>query len=80
LDLAEFTNRITRALQAPDLATQQEVIRLLIERIVVTDDALTVEHVVPTVNDSRLQLTCCSPCPTRPRISARVQPNWKACM
>jgi len=25
----------------------------------VTDDALTVEHVVPTVNDSRLQLTCC---------------------
>jgi len=61
LDLAEFTNRITRALQAPDLATQQEVIRLLIERIVVTDDALTVEHVVPTVNDSRLQLTCCEP-------------------
>lgn len=58
LDLAEFTRRIAHVLQAPDLATQQEVIRLLIERIVVTDDALTVEHVVPTVNNSRLQLTC----------------------
>jgi len=58
LDLAEFTCQITRALQTPDLATQQEVIRLLIERIVVTDDALTVEHVVPIVNNRRLRLTC----------------------
>jgi len=31
---------------------------LLIERIVVTDEALTVEHVIPTVNYSRLHPTC----------------------
>jgi len=36
------------------LATQQEVLRLLIERIVVTDDAITIEHIVPTVDESRL--------------------------
>jgi len=30
---------------------------LLIERIVVTDEALTVEHLVPTVNDIRLHPT-----------------------
>jgi hypothetical protein len=35
---------------------------LLIERIVVTDEALTVEHVIPTVNYSRLHPTCRDAC------------------
>jgi site-specific DNA recombinase len=55
--LETFTRHIEQALTASDVETQQEVIRLLIERIVVTDEALTVEHIVPTVN-SRLHNTC----------------------
>lgn len=54
ISLARFTQRIQRALTACDPETQQEVLRLLIERIVVTDDAITIEHIVPTEDDSRL--------------------------
>jgi site-specific DNA recombinase len=57
ISLQAFTQRIEQALAAPDFETQQEVIRLLIERIVVTDEALTVEHIVPTVNKCRLHPT-----------------------
>ena len=67
LSLETFTQRIERALTASDMETQQEVLRLLIERIVVTDEALTVEHIVPTVNNCRLHPTCrgawCVPSP-----------------
>jgi site-specific DNA recombinase len=59
ISLETFTQRIQHALAASDLETRQEVLRLLIERIVVTDEALTVEHIVPTVNNSRLHPTCC---------------------
>lgn len=58
LDLDAFTHQIQQALSSADLKFQQEVIRLLIERIVVSDDALTVEYVIPTVNNSRLYPTC----------------------
>jgi site-specific DNA recombinase len=57
ISLETFSQRIEQALAAPDFETQQEVIRLLIERIVVTDEALTVEHIVPTVNKCRLYPT-----------------------
>lgn len=57
ISLETFTQRIEQALAAPDVEAQQEVLRLLIERIVVTDEALTVEHIVPTVNNSRLHNT-----------------------
>ena len=60
ISLETFTQRIQQVLAAPDFETQQEVIRLLIERIVVTDEALTVEHIIPTVNNSRLYPTRCS--------------------
>ena len=58
ISLETFTQRIQQALTAADVETRQEVLRLLIERIVVTDEALTVEHIIPTVNNSRLHLTC----------------------
>ena len=58
VSLETFTQRVEQALVASDVETQQEVLRLLIERIVVTDEALTVEHIVPTVNNSRLHNTC----------------------
>jgi len=54
ISLDAFTQAIERALAASDLSTQQELLRLLIERIVVSDEALTVEHIVPTVNKRRL--------------------------
>jgi len=57
ISLEAFRQRIEQALVAADLETKQEVLRLLIERIVVTDEALTVEHIIPTVN-SRLHDTC----------------------
>jgi site-specific DNA recombinase len=63
ISLEAFTQQIERALATCDLETQQEVLRLLIERIVVTDDAITIEHIVPTVDESRLdcasRVACC---------------------
>jgi len=58
ISLEVFTQRIEQALTASDVETKQEVLRLLIERIVVTDKALTVEHIIPTVNNGRLHHTC----------------------
>ena len=55
LDL--FTQRIRSALSSADISTQQEVLRLLIERIVVSDEALSVEHIIPTIDSSRLDYT-----------------------
>lgn len=54
ISLETFTQRINQALDAADPVTRQEVLRLLIEHIVVTDEALTVEYIIPTVKDSRL--------------------------
>ncbi len=58
LSLETFTQRIQQALAASDVETRQEVLRLLIERIVVSDEALTVEHIIPTWDNSRLHPTC----------------------
>jgi site-specific DNA recombinase len=41
ISLEAFTQAMKRALAASDLSTQQELLRLLIERIVVSDEALT---------------------------------------
>ena len=57
ISLEAFTERIQHALAASDDETKQEVLRLLIERIVVSDEALTVEHIIPTVEVSRLHPT-----------------------
>ncbi len=57
LALDVFTQRITRALQTPDPETQQEVIRLLIERIVVSDNEITIEHIIPLDDVYRLSTT-----------------------
>ncbi|MBE2199609.1 MAG: recombinase family protein [Anaerolinea sp.] len=59
LSLEQFTTRIEEALQATDMETRQEVIRLLIEQIVVEDDALIVHHIVPTTDNSQLKHTLC---------------------
>jgi len=50
LSLAKFTQQIERALDTSDPELQREIIRLLIERIIVEKDALVVEHIVPTTS------------------------------
>lgn len=54
ISLQTFTQRIQLALQASDFQTRQDVIRLLIERIVVSDDTLSIDHIVPLFDNSRL--------------------------
>jgi site-specific DNA recombinase len=49
-----FAQRIEDALASPSFETQQDVIRLLIDHIVVTDEAITIKHIVPAEDDPRL--------------------------
>jgi len=49
-----FAERVEAALASPSFATQQEVIRLLIDHIVVEHDAITIKHIVPAEDDPRL--------------------------
>lgn len=55
ISLQQFTAQIERALQTTDARTQQDAIRLLIERIIVKDDAIVIEHIIPLTNISRLE-------------------------
>jgi len=48
LSLEKFTQQIQEALAATDFDLQRKVIRLLIEQIIVKEDALVIEHLVPT--------------------------------
>lgn len=57
ISLQQFTAQIERALQSTDARTQQDAIRLLIERIIVKDDAIVIEHIIPLTNISRLEST-----------------------
>lgn len=59
ISLTRFTSQIEQALHSTDAQTQQEVIRLLIERIVVEDGALIIEHIVPTTDNSQLEPALC---------------------
>lgn len=59
LSLEQFTAQIETALQATDMKTRQEIIRLLIEQIVVEGDALVVHHIVPTTDNSLLEHALC---------------------
>lgn len=64
-----FCARIQAQLVAPSFEVQQKILRLVVERIVVTDDQITIEHIIPTgpgVPTSRLHLP-----PSRPRLPAR---------
>lgn len=53
-DFAAFCQRIEAALEDPTPEVQQEVVRLLIDHIVVTEDELIIKHIVPTDKDCRL--------------------------
>ncbi len=53
-DFAAFCQQIEANLTEPTPELQQEVIRLLIDHIVVEQDEIVIKHIVPTDNDCRL--------------------------
>jgi len=53
-DFAVFCQKIQTSLADPTPEVKQEVIRLLIDHIVVDKDAITIKHIIPTDDDCRL--------------------------
>ena len=51
-----FAQKIEASLATPSFALQQEVIRLLIDHIVIEQDAIVIKHIIPTDDDCRLTL------------------------
>jgi hypothetical protein len=56
-----------KALENPTPEVKQEVLRLLVESIVVEDNAITIKHIIPTDDNSRLL----------PRGNVRKSPSLK---
>ena len=54
LTCQDFAQRVEAALASPSFELKQDVIRLLIEQIVVHDDAIVIRHIVPAEDDPRL--------------------------
>lgn len=53
-DFATFCQKMLSSLTDPTPEVKQEVIRLLIDHIVVEDDAIVIKHIIPTDDDCRL--------------------------
>ncbi len=53
-DFAAFCHKIEASLEDPTPEVQQEVIRLLIDHIVVEKDTIVIKHIIPTDDDCRL--------------------------
>jgi site-specific DNA recombinase len=49
-----FAHRVKQALASPSFETQQDIIRLLIDHIVVNDETIIIKHIVPAEDDPRL--------------------------
>jgi site-specific DNA recombinase len=54
LTCQDFALRVEAALASPSFELKQDVIRLLIEQIVIHDDAIVIKHIVPAEDDPRL--------------------------
>lgn len=53
-DFSTFCQQILESLHTPTPELQQEVIRLLIDHIVVNEDSILIRHIIPTDDDCRL--------------------------
>ena len=53
-DFATFCQQIEGGLTDPTPEQQQEVFRLLIDHVVVEQDAIVIKHIIPTDDDCRL--------------------------
>ncbi len=54
LTCQDFALRVEAALASPSFELKQDVIRLLIEQIVIHDDTIVIKHIVPAEDDPRL--------------------------
>lgn len=64
--LEEFCQNVRAALATPSFATKQRILRLVVDQIVVTDEQITIKHMIP-LSDVRVQrqhysadTPCCS--------------------
>jgi site-specific DNA recombinase len=55
-DFAEFSQRMLGTLENPTEEVKREIIRLLVDHIVVEDDAIVIHHIVPITGNERLSL------------------------
>jgi hypothetical protein len=55
-DFADFSQRMLVTLENPTEEVKREVIRLLVDHIVVDDDAIIIHHIVPISKNERLSL------------------------
>ena len=53
-DFAAFCQQIEASLSNPSPQLQQEVIRLLVDHVVVGSNEIVIKHIVPTDDDCRL--------------------------
>jgi hypothetical protein len=55
-DFADFSQRMLGVLENPTEEVKREVIRLLVDHIVVKDEAIVIHHIVPISENKRLSL------------------------
>ena len=55
-DFADFSQRMLQTLEDPTDEVKRDVIRLLVDHIVVEDDAIIIHHIVPIKRNERLSL------------------------
>jgi hypothetical protein len=54
-NFAQYCQQIEANLTSPTPEIQQEVIRLLIDHVIVGNSEIVIKHIVPTDDDCRLQ-------------------------
>ena len=55
-DFANFSQRMLSVLENPTEEVKREVIRLLVDHIIVEEDAIIIHHIVPISENERLSL------------------------
>jgi ABC-type transporter Mla subunit MlaD len=55
-DFTDFSQRMLGTLENPSEEVKRDVIRLLVDHIVVEDDAIVIHHIVPITENGRLSL------------------------
>ncbi len=53
-NFAAFCEQTQKSLENPTPEVKQEVLRLLVESVIVEEDAITIKHIIPTDDNCRL--------------------------
>ena len=75
-DLTAFCQRVRSRLDEATLAEKQRILQLLIDRVIVGEDALEIRHVIPL---GRLKSEPADPCPTDPTGSGGNSVRHEIC-